>query len=275
MSDAHIDEDWFTIARRKPDAQVRLFCLPHAGGGASAYVPWARALQWLSIEVCGVQLAGREQRIRETPATTLSSMADAITAIVQPRLDRPYALFGHSMGAILAFEVTRRLRDAGAPLPAHLFVSGAPAPMRLRAGEESLAAIGDDDRFLDGVDARYGRIPPTVRRHAELRQLTARVLRADIAAVESYVYAAGAPVPVDLSAYGGAADRLVAEPDLIAWGELTAGRFSHRLFDGDHFYLADAREALLSAMLGRLGPWLWPPGSPASSRSMRDDGACP
>jgi len=126
VSDARISlSRWLSVPLPKPSARMRLFCFPYAGAGGSAYFAWTRALAHLPIEVCAVQPPGRENRLAELPYTVMEPLAAGAAAAIRESADRPYALFGHSMGALVAFEVLRRLRAVNAPLPVHVFVSAA------------------------------------------------------------------------------------------------------------------------------------------------------
>jgi surfactin synthase thioesterase subunit len=154
-------------------------------------------------------------------------------------------MFGHSMGAVLAFELTRRLRDRNMPPPAHLFVSGASAPQLPRA-DLGLRFIEDGQAFLEAVAATYGGVPRIVLESRELRAAAVGPLRADLSITEPYVFAGGAPLDCPLTAYGGQADPNVTAAALAAWREQTTGAFRCRVFDGGHFYLNRARDALMA-----------------------------
>jgi medium-chain acyl-[acyl-carrier-protein] hydrolase len=243
---------WFPLAFSKPSASLRLFCLPYAGGGASVFVPWAKALRDSPIEICGLQLPGREQRMNEAPFFHLDPLIDALAAAIQPLLDRPYAFFGHSMGATLAFELTRELRRLGQPrLPHHLFVSGAEAP-DVPDEQAPLAGIEEDDAFVLAVARRYGGVPQIVLENAELRSLIVPALRGDLTLHETYRYREGAPLPIAMTAYGGRGDEMVSEASLQRWARHTSGTFACRFFDGGHFFLNDVRDELIGDVTARL-----------------------
>ena len=246
---------WFSVPVPKPAARLRLFCLPYAGGGASAYFAWSRALADTPIEVYAVQPPGRENRLRDAPYRDIAPLVTSLASAIRPLLDRPYAIFGHSMGALIAFELTRLLRDEGTTLPSHLFMSGARAP-DIASDEAPLHAIADDDAFIGAVASRYGGIPPIVLQNAELRSVILPALRADMTVTESYEYRATDPFPIDLVAYGGTADRHVADDRLERWREYTTGTFESRRFEGDHFFLNDSRSALVADVAARLGRYL-------------------
>jgi medium-chain acyl-[acyl-carrier-protein] hydrolase len=246
---------WLAVSEPKPDARARLICFPHAGGGPSTYAAWARALADYPLEVAAAHLPGREARTAEPPATTLDAVFDPLTDAIAAVADRPFALFGHSMGAVVAFEIARRLRDRHAHAPAYLFVSGAPAPQLPRV-DLGLRFIDDDAAFLNAVADTYGGVPRIVLERAELRASMVAALRADLTLTETHEYTDAPPLACAIAAYGGRADAIVSGERLTAWREQTTGDFSWRSFDGDHFYLNRARDALLADLISRLQPLL-------------------
>jgi medium-chain acyl-[acyl-carrier-protein] hydrolase len=176
---------------------------------------------------------------------------EAIGHAIQPVLDRPAAFFGHSLGALVAFELARWLRDRRLPLPAPLMVSGARAPDSPEE-QSPLHRIMPDAAFAEAVMARYRAIPPEVMADEELLALVLPALRADLTINESYVYADAAPLPIDIVAYGGADDFLVREARLMQWRAQTSARFAHRMFAGGHFFVNDATGELLADVTTRL-----------------------
>jgi surfactin synthase thioesterase subunit len=238
----------------KPAAGLRLICVPHAGGGPSTFVPWSRALDESPVEVVAAILPGRESRQAESPPYDLDDVVAALADRLAPLANRPYALFGHSMGALIAFELARRLRDRQSPRPACLFVSGALAPQLPRV-DTRLRFVEGDTAFLNAVaEAFGGGIPRIVLERADLRAGMVTALRADLALSETYAYRPDAPLDCPIVAYGGASDAAVAGERLSAWRDQTTGEFGLRRFDGDHFYLNRARDALLTDILSRLQP---------------------
>jgi medium-chain acyl-[acyl-carrier-protein] hydrolase len=246
---------WLIAPSPKPEARLRLICFPHAGGAASSYVPWARALADYPIEVIAAHLSGREARTGEPPPGHFSVVIDALAGAIDALADRRFALFGHSMGARVAFEVARRLRDRDAASPAHLLVSGAPAP-HLPQADLGLRFIEDDSAFLAAVAEHYGGVPRIVLERAELRAGTVAALRADLTLSETYEYRDAPPLACAIAAYGGATDATTSGARLTAWRAQTTGAFSWRRFDGDHFYLHRGRDALLADITSRLQPLL-------------------
>jgi medium-chain acyl-[acyl-carrier-protein] hydrolase len=230
---------------------VRLFCFPHAGGTASVYTPWARALGEWPIEVAAAQLPGRGDGSREPPCADFDALVDQLATLIAHFSDRPFAFFGHSFGALTAFELARRLRDRGLPRPAQLFVSGAFAPQIPNDGAP-LRFIDNDTVFLEAVSARYGGIPRIVLEQADLRVALVPALRADLALTETYAYRGAPPLACPIAAYAGASDPIVSGPRLARWREQTTAEFSWRLFAGGHFYLTRERDALLADITGRM-----------------------
>ncbi len=239
---------WISCPRPNAAARVRLFCFPYSGAAANVFYPWSDVLP-ATWEVCPVQLPGHGTRLNEPLEKRLALQVEAAAAGLAPYLDKPYAFFGHSMGALLAFELTRHLRQASAPLPLHLFVSGHQAP-QLPDRNPPLHGLPHDEfvarlRELNGT-------PEEVLKHTELLQLLVPILRADFEVCETYVYPSEPPLSVPISAYSGLGDDYVNRAELDAWREQTTGTFSVRMFPGDHFYINTARPYLLQALAREL-----------------------
>lgn len=238
---------WVTCPQPRPDARLRLFCLPHAGGGASTYYPWTRRMP-ADIEVCPVQLPGRETRVKEEPLTQLPALVHEMAPALLPHLDRPFALFGHSMGALLGFELTRHLREKDIR-PVHLFASAHRAP-HLPDREPPVHKLPEPE-FLEEL-RRLNGTPEEVLQDDELREIVVPVLRADFEVCETYTYQASEPLDCPITALGGLADDSVNRAELEAWGQHTRSSFSARMFPGDHFYLNSARPFLLQIVAREL-----------------------
>ncbi len=239
---------WFPYLKPVPTATMRLFCFPYAGGGASIYRSWNTALA-PTIEVCAVQLPGRETRMVERAFHTMPDLIAKLRQVLLPLLDRPFAFFGHSMGALIAFELTRTLRAAGDPLPQTLFLSAHRAA-HLPDAEPPIYHLPDEE-FLDGVRALNG-TPDGVLDHPELRALLLPLLRADFTLCETYQYEEADPLPCPIVALGGITDYDVPRSTLDPWREHTSADFSLRLFRGDHFYLHHHHDALHRLMWQQL-----------------------
>jgi len=220
----------------RPDARARLFCFPYAGGGASVFREWSRLLP-PHIEVVGVQLPGRESRIRERPLTRTDQVVETLMPALAQFFDLPYALFGHSLGALLAFECARSVRRQGHRGPSHLFVSGRFAP-QLRDEEHAVHHL-PTPQFIEHVKG-LGGMSRAVFEEPELVQLLLPALRADFAIHETYNYAPEPPLECPITAFGGTADRRVSYQRLVAWREQTQNRLEVHQLPGGHFFLRDA-----------------------------------
>ncbi len=239
---------WISCPKPNPGARVRLFCFPYSGAAANIYYSWADVLP-ASWEICPVQLPGHGTRMSEPLADRLGPQVEAVAAGLQPYLDKRFAFFGHSMGALIGFELARHLRRVGAPQPVHLFVSGHQAP-QLPDRNPPLHAL-PEPQFVAKLRELNG-TPEEVLQHAELLQLLTPILRADFAVCETYLYRAEWPLSCPISAYSGLGDDYVNRQELEAWREQTSGAFSIRMFPGDHFYMNSARPYLLQALAREL-----------------------
>jgi medium-chain acyl-[acyl-carrier-protein] hydrolase len=238
-------ERWLAYREVNPRARLRLFCFPYAGGGASIYRGWA-ALLPPDVEVCPVQIPGRETRLRDRPYDRLEPMIQALADTLPPYLDMPFAFFGHSMGALISYELSRELRRRGQPLPLHLFVSGRRAP-HVPMREDPIYDLPDSE-FKDELRELKG-TPEEVLQHEELMNLLMPVLRADFAVNDTYAYVDEPPFDqVGISAFGGLGDEEVTREDVEAWREHTRGRFRARMLPGDHFFINSAKDLILESV---------------------------
>ncbi|MCC0095263.1 alpha/beta fold hydrolase [Streptomyces flavotricini] len=230
-------------------ARARIVCLPHAGGGASAYQGWARHLP-PAVELLAVQYPGRQDRLAEPCSETMEESAGAAAAALAALPVLPTVVFGHSMGALVAYETTLRLgRHAPHAAPVHLFVSGTAAPHRDR---EELPAL--DDASLVAYTRRQGGAEPEVYEIPELRELLLPSLRADFRLLTDYVpVKEPARTGVPVTAFGGDRDTGCPPEELASWGELTTAEFTSRVFPGGHFYLQGQEERLTALVAGALG----------------------
>jgi len=239
---------WFSGLREAPIETLRLFCLPWAGGGTLTYRSWKDPLASVA-QVVAVRLPGRESRAAEPPAERMETLVAQLKEALRPHLDHPFALFGHSMGAALGFELTRALRAEGLPLPIALHVSGARAPQyRLNhtpGPEPALRDFIEELRRLEGF-------PPSILSNPELMKLALPALLADARLYRCYSYSPGAPLDILIWAYGGDADPNITAEHLDGWREQTTRGVVRREFPGGHFYLESARASLLAALRANL-----------------------
>jgi len=237
---------WLSISQPNPEARLRLFCFPYAGGAASFYRAWHHDLP-ATVDVCAIQLPGREQRIRERPFTDMGTLVATLVPILRPYLDQPFAFFGHSMGALIAYEVAQQIQQQYGQAPTHLFVSGRRAPM-LPEVDTLLHTLPSDDLFLHELQQRYNNLPALLLTNQELRALFTPLLRADFTLVETY----SNPMPTRLScpliALGGTEDPRASQADLHAWQSLTTADFALHTYPGAHFYLNEQRAPLLATI---------------------------
>ncbi|GGT59474.1 thioesterase II family protein [Streptomyces purpureus] len=249
MTSTASTDAWIRRYHPAPDVGIRLVTLPHAGGSAPWFRPFSAALS-PQIEVLSVQYPGRQDRFREEPVTDIATLADHITEALAPWTDGPLALFGHSMGATVGFEVAQRLERLGTP-PVAFFASGRPAPgldrkhLIHRLDDAGLLA---ELRTLSGTD-------PRVFEDEELLQLMIPVVRGDYRAVETYRCAPGARVDCPVTVLVGDSDPRVSPDDAAAWDQHTSRPIDFHVFPGGHFYLADHQEAITALVRDALAPY--------------------
>lgn len=240
---------WAIVPAPRPEATLRLLCFPYAGGGPWIFSSWAHLFPD-DVEVCAVQLPGRGSRLGEPLITrwddAIERLADGLTAW----MDRPFAFFGHSLGAALAFELACRLRRDRRTLPLHLFVSARRAPHVPQA--PPLAHTLPHEEFVEEL-RRLAGTPDEVLCDPELMDVFIPILRADFALSETHSYRQEpAPMAVPITAYGGIDDHSVSEAELQAWRRHTTGSFRRVLIPGGHFYVTQARQALVADVADEL-----------------------
>ena len=232
---------WFVSWHQRPDAEIRLFCFPFAGGGASADRLWAPDISE-NFELHSVQLPGRENRLGEEPFTRMNELVPRLVDELLQHLDRPYVLFGHSMGAAIAFEVARHLQEVHGSTPEHLFVSGRSAPHR--PSEKTPIYNLPHDDFLTRLKDLDG-TPREVLDHPELMELLIPMLRADFELDDTYSMLPGPRLACPMSVYGGNEDPEVDAACLAAWNDLCFVPETVTYMDGGHFYINHQRASLL------------------------------
>ena len=237
-------DNWLVRCQTKSPARYRLFCFPYAGGGASIFNNWETELP-PEVEIVAVQLPGRENRLSESPLTRLKQLIKTLFPIIIPQLDLPFALFGHSLGAWIAFELIRELRRQKLSLPTHFFVSGSKAPqfMDLNPPIHRLP----DEKFIAKIKDFQG-TPEAVLQDTRLMEAYIPALRADFAILETYFYANQAPLNFPITAFGGNHDAQISATELRSWQQQTSSKFDQQMFNGGHFFLHSARQDLLKAI---------------------------
>ena len=230
---------------REGNGRLNLFFFPHAGGGASAFYQWSRVLP-TEITSYAIQLPGRETRLREPLHREVPSVVDSLARVLQPYLHIPFVFWGHSMGALLGFEVARYLQRQGLNPPQRLLVSGYNAP-HIPYADPHIHHLPEAD-FIAALEKLNG-TPEAVLKNAELRDLVLPVVRADFQLVETYAYQEAAPLDCPITVLDGVADHKTNKPDLQEW----QGQSTHPLemftLPGDHFFLYDMQPKLVSTVL--------------------------
>ena len=240
---------WLQRLSGRPDAMLRLFCFHHAGGSAASFSQWPQKLP--QIDVCAVQLPGRANRYAEPAMTRIPQLVEAFLPHMLPLLDRPYALFGHSMGTAVVNEVAQRLRARGAALPVRLFVSGRQPPHKPYP-EFTLDGLSDA-AAIESIGRIFGGLPAEVLAYPELVEMILPILRADFALLERYLPAPQAPLPVPIVALGGSDDACAAPDRLLPWQDYTTHPLRMCRLPGDHFYLDARLDDVLAVLRAECG----------------------
>lgn len=249
MTATMLRDAWLKSSRPNPEAELRLFCFPFAGGGASVFARWGHLLP-NRIEVTAVQPPGREERLGEPAFRRADQLIDELLPRLAPMADRPYALFGHSMGAFLAYETARALSARDRP-PVHLFVSAQRAP-HLPLNRPTSYDL-PDARFEARLRALNGTDDAALESR-ELMELLLPLLRSDFELSETYVRRVQAQIDCPITVFGGASDAEVDRHGLAAWEEVTRGPVRIEMFDGDHFFLRPHVRELLQIIDTALSP---------------------
>ncbi len=240
---------WFVCTQANPSAETRLFLFPYAGGGPAVFGKWFAEFPNL-IERWAVHYPGRGSRHHEPPINNIPLLVEELSRAIQPFLDRPFAFFGYSLGALVAYELARDLRRRGLPQPKILFVSACGAPY-LRDPHPPIHALPDAELLealeeLNGVPSEFLHLP-------DVMELLLPVLRADFEAIESYLYR---PDELRLNcpiiAFGGLGDPRVSQECLEGWALHTDSSFKSQYFPGDHFFINTARESIMASIAAEI-----------------------
>ncbi|MFE2556339.1 thioesterase II family protein [Streptomyces sp. NPDC059352] len=246
-----MDIEWlrrFGAAQEDTGQGVRLVCFPHAGGAVSAYVPLSRVLSPV-VDVVAVQYPGRQDRYRETPVESVTRLAELVADALEPEEGRPYAFFGHSMGALVAYETARRLAARSAPGPLRLFLSGRGAPgLRPEAADRM---TGDAD-VIEAI-RRLGGTGVRVLDDPDVMEMAMPALRADYRAIGSYGWEPGPSLDCPFTVLVGDADPVVPVARAAEWSGFTSADTDVRVFPGGHFYLDGCMEEIGDVVTAALG----------------------
>jgi medium-chain acyl-[acyl-carrier-protein] hydrolase len=223
--------------------KLRLFCFPYGGAGASGYRAWSRSLPQ-EVEIVPVNFPGREARFRETPYTRMEPLLAELTATLD-FTSAPFAFFGHSLGALVAFALARELRRLGKRAPSLLVVSGYPAP-QLHRDRPHVAHLPHDE-FVATLREHFD-VTPDLLDDPVLAEMALPVLRADLAIVETYVYRDEPPLALPLAAFGGIGDPEASEEQIRGWQAQSTQPVRVRMFPGGHFFVNSEREAVVGEL---------------------------
>lgn len=239
---------WFNVKKPAPDALIRLFCFPYAGGNAQIFQDWCDSLP-PEVEVIGVQYPGRASRFVDPLIGTCEGMVDAILPNITPVLNKPFVFFGHSNGGLVSFELARKLQQQGVTGQLHHFISAKRA-IHLPAKRRALHALPDDE-FMEELE-NLGGTPKEILAQKELMELFMPVLRSDFSLSETFAYQGDHKLHCDASLMYGTGDEDVPKEDVLKWHELMAGQVDVKVYDGDHFFINSHKEEVLDFLNEKL-----------------------
>ncbi|WPY01820.1 Thioesterase (plasmid) [Candidatus Trichorickettsia mobilis] len=234
-------DDWFIPFKQEKNAYVRLFCFHYGGGSATTYREWTKGLIE-HVELVAIQLPGREHRFSEPLLYNISHVVDKLCENFSSYIGKPFVFFGHSIGALIAFEFVRTLRRKGMPQPKHLIISGAKAPQVAlkRAPIYNLT----DSKLIEEI-RKYNGIPISILEDEELMAIFLPIIRADFFISETYKYTSEEPLTFPITSLGGLGDDTFDFEDLLKWKEQTSSSFEYNLLPGDHFFIRSSYQKVI------------------------------
>ena len=244
---------WFSRSKRRESPKLRLFCLPHAGGGTVLYNRWTSFLP-PSIELIALKLPGREDRLDEKPYEELDQLANELVEPLAPLVAEPFAIFGHSMGAAIGYRLAVALRRASLAAPKVLFLSAC-RPPESWCVTEPLHTLPDTE-MIEQLVNRYDPRQETSEDEMSMMKIMAQTIRADLKMLESFRHDNAPPLDCPICAFGGTEDTQVTRAKLQGWQSMTNRAFGVRIFPGGHFYLRDQQRAVVQTVLSRLNSFL-------------------
>ncbi|MBA4494618.1 thioesterase II family protein [Paenactinomyces guangxiensis] len=243
---------WLLSSVITDQTKLLLFCFHYAGGNASMYKDWYKYMP-AQVAVCPIQLPGRSNRFKEPCYTDLSALIPALAEAIRPYLDRPFTFFGHSMGALISFELARYIRKVYNLLPIHMFVAGYHAPQLPDPGAPIFHL--PDNEFLSELEKMNG-TPKELLEHKELMEIMLPLFRADFKLADTYTYRQDEPLACSITAFGGSQDPEVSIKHIQAWKEQTVSSFQVHILEGDHFFIHSQQDKILSIVSGFLSDLL-------------------
>ena len=245
MITTRLKNAWIVCPKPHPSPRLRLFCFPCAGGMVSAYTRWATLLP-ADVELCIIHLPGRGRRLAEKPFVQVTQLIPVLAQALDDILNIPFVFLGHSMGAVLGFEMARYLRQHKHSGPSHLFCCSCPAP-QMPIATPYIHTL-PEATFIAELNRRYAAIPVEIQQDRDILQLFLPSLRADFKMLETYVYTAEMPLSCPISVYVGEQDNAVSSLDLLGWREQTSHNFNLKTFTGDHFFLHNHGQLFLPTL---------------------------
>ncbi|MFC4545045.1 thioesterase II family protein [Paenactinomyces guangxiensis] len=250
MNALQVDTPWLPYNKRRTSASLRLFCFPYGGGNPAVYLNWQNYMPE-EIEIFPIQLPGRGIRFKEPSYTKLEPLIRDMAESLVPFFSEPFAFFGHSMGALISFELARDLQKRYQLQPHHLFVSGYHAP-HLPDPNPPIHHLPDNE-FIEELSKLNG-MPRELLQNKDYFKVFLPSLRADCTVCEQYVYRPGHPLDCSITAFGGHQDPETDFDQLRAWQDQTKSAFDIHMFDGDHFFIHSEEKSLIKIILKKLLP---------------------
>ena len=244
MKQTSVTNKWIRTPRANPGARLRLLCLPYSGGAASIFHTWPQLLP-MSVEVCAVELPGHGARILEKPFRRMEPLLDALIGATEDLRAGPFAVFGHSLGGTLAFELARELDRRDLLPPRGIFVGGAVPPHRRHPVLDWHTL--PDAELVDVLD-RINGIPQQILQEQELLDMILPGIRGDLELLSTYRYVEEEPLRAPLWAFAGSSDPLAKPEQIAAWSELAPSGYAFSEVPGGHFFLSTNREAFLATL---------------------------
>ncbi|MBS0271692.1 MAG: thioesterase [Proteobacteria bacterium] len=235
------DQNWYLEYKKNSNAALRLFCFHHSGGGASTYHPW---IEYLSphIEMIAIQLPGRENRFTEPLNSDLNYIITQLSKNFDHYKNKPFIVFGHSLGGLLSYEFIKAIYQAYSLYPCHIVVSAAKAP-HMPYRRKILSQL--DDKLLKEELKAYNGIDESIQNEPELLDLFLPIIRSDFSIIENYSFRGSASFPCDILAFSGIEDHAVNEEEILGWSVYTTGKFKHMPFSGRHFFIKDHQKEII------------------------------
>ncbi len=233
---------WFTKYKQNNNATIRLFCFHYAGGSASTFRGWVEDLDDF-VELIAIQLPGRENRYGEMLINNINQIIDNLSLHFNQYLNKPFVFLGHSLGALIAFELVRSLRRKGKPQPKQLIVSATRAP-QVKFNKHIIHKL-DDANFSKEL-MKYNGMPRVIIENKELFSLLMPIVRADFCVSETYQYLHERPLSCPITAFGGLNDNTFSQEDLVRWKDQTVSSFNDHYFQGDHFFIKSSYNEVIN-----------------------------